>query len=214
VSNDKIRYFSVHIRGVTPLLTHNGQLADPLNPWSKLVKEVSKIRTKSDEDYVELSRREFQGGLYFLDGVGPVVPGELVEAVVKEGAKRQKKGKSVLASVFAYSEDDFDARFPLIYKGPKTRDELWTVEEKGRHPFRDIRGVKVGQSRVMRARARFNDWELKFMLQVFPSDLNPDEIERAIADAGLFVGLGDYRPKFGRFSLVSFKEVTIKDRAA
>jgi len=56
-----------------PVLMHNGQTADPLNKWSKSIKEISSKRNKVESDYEEMARLEFMAGLY-LDANGPILP--------------------------------------------------------------------------------------------------------------------------------------------
>ncbi len=62
-------------------------------------------------------------------------------------------------------------------------------------------------ARVMRTRPRFDNWEVKFQLQLFPSEINPSDIQQALESAAMLIGMGDYRPKFGRFALVDFAEL-------
>ena len=59
-------YHSLTFRiiGASPLLHHNGQLADPLNPHAKAMARVSSKRKKTEADHAELSDLEFMGSLY------------------------------------------------------------------------------------------------------------------------------------------------------
>ena len=82
-----------HIRGVAPLLMHNGQLANPMNKFAKAMKAVTSKRKKTDEDHIELARLEFLGGLYADDQGRAVLPGEVIEGTIVAGAKKTKKGK-------------------------------------------------------------------------------------------------------------------------
>ena len=73
---------NVRLEGHQPLIIHNSQLANPLNKWSKLMKDVTSKRKKTDADLLELQRLEFMGGMYFDDLVGVYVPGQWFEATV------------------------------------------------------------------------------------------------------------------------------------
>ena len=88
----------VHIQGVVPLILHNGQLVNPLNPISKEMKKISSKRAKTESDYEELARLEFMGSLYLNEKKEPVIPGECIEATLINAAKKSKKGphRSVL----------------------------------------------------------------------------------------------------------------------
>ena len=134
------------IIGTAPLIMHNGQTADPLNKFAKLMKPVSGKQKKTDADYEELARIEFIAGLYMNED-GPVIPARLIEAVVVEGARKSKTGKQVQAGVIV------EKHAPLIYDGPRTPKELFEDER-----FRLVTPVRVGQVRVMRTRPIFERW--------------------------------------------------------
>lgn len=55
-------------------------------------------------------------------------------------------------------------------------------------------------AKVMRTRPMFRHWSLKATAQFDPDVLNLRDIEEIAVDAGKLVGLGDWRPKHGRFS--------------
>lgn len=178
----------VTIRGIAPLLMHNGQLADPLNEHTKAIKKVSSRRKKTDEDYIELARLEFLGGLYLDESGKIVIPARNLEACVLDGAKRSRRGKEFSAGCFV--ENDA----PLMYDGPKTADGLWCDKN-----FRNTIGVRVSTARIMRTRPIFKKWSCKFEIQYIPDMINGEDIKTSIRDAGLYAGLGDYTPRFGRF---------------
>lgn len=188
--------YKVSIIGLTPLLMHNGQLSDPLNEHAKALKKLSSKRNKSDDDHAEMSRVEWMGGLYYEPQMGPFIPSEMIEAMIKAGAKLSKAGKLAEACVVCSEE-----RYPLKYKGP--RDVAALLKDQR---FHDRRSIRVQQNRVVRTRPRFNDWGCEFTLSLTPGRLNPEQVKTALDDAGLYVGLGDYRPKFGRFRVESFVE--------
>lgn len=175
------------LTGVAPILLHNGQLADPLNKWTKALKEVTSKRKKTDVDHEEVARLEWFGSLYVGDDGGPCVTGEMIEAWVKDGAKKSKLGKQVSASVFC----DADS-FAIKYKGTRDPEKMWAQGK-----FRDVRGVKVGQARVMRCRPILRDWSVEIALAYNPELITRSQLTKALADAGAW-GLGDYRPRFGR----------------
>jgi hypothetical protein len=197
------RHFQVKIAG-KQLLMHNGQLADPLNEHTKALREITGKRKKSDEDHIKLAELEFQGGLYFDDQLGPYIPGHVIDATIKNGAKKKKLG-TIFESCVTTSDP---VGYALQYKGPRTREALWKDPR-----FRDRRGCGVQTSRVIRTRPKFTDWSLEFDVQVFPCELNPSDIQQAIIDAGIYVGVGDFRPRFGLFTLVEFDETTKADAA-
>ena len=180
------------IEGISPLLMHNGQLANPLNPLVKQMKALTGQRKKTDEVHLELSRLEFRAGLYVSASGMVEIPAELLESCLIEGAKKSKLGKQ-FKSAIAIMENS-----PLDYGEKLTVDQLWERNEE----FADVRGVKVGTSRVMRTRPIFRTWRLSFDVHFNADLVNPEQIQLAVEDAGAQVGLCDYRPKFGRFQIV------------
>ena len=193
---EQTRYFRVVIEG-RQMLMHNGQLAGPLNDWTKKLKEYTGKRKKSDADHEKIMEIEFQGGLYHDDKLGPFIPGFVIDACMVAGAKKKRLGKVFQSCVHAADE-----AYPLQYEGPRTRDKLWADPR-----FRDYRGVRVNSARVYRTRAKFTNWKLEFDVELFPCELNPDDVKEALINAGAYAGIGDFRPRFGLFNLVSFKEV-------
>lgn len=177
------------LTGTAPLLMHNIRLANPLDPIARAMKEVSSKRKKTDEDLLQLARLEFEGGLYVAEEIGPYLPGVNVEKCLVEGARITKQGKQVERGVFVT-----DNECPLLYKGPRSADELWADDS-----FRSTMAVKVGQSRVMRTRPIFHQWALEATAEVDPALLNLDGLQAIAVDAGAMVGLGDFRPRYGRF---------------
>lgn len=71
----------------------------------------------------------------------------------------------------------------------------------------DVRGAQVQRNRVTRTRPFMErGWRLTFSLNVITGDLITEDRLREIVDlAGRCIGLGDFRPDFGRFSVVSWE---------
>lgn len=171
------------------LLMHNGLLADPLNAFAKAIKDVSGRRNKTDADIEELARLEFLGGLY-LHGGEPCIPGEMLEACIVAGAKKSKSGQQAKAGVIC------DGNFPLLYEGPREPSALWADER-----FRLRVPARVAQARVMRTRPRFNDWRCEAKVEFSEDICNRADVLLWLRTAGDMIGIGDWRPKFGRFSV-------------
>ena len=75
----------------------------------------------------------------------------------------------------------------------------------------DSRPVVVRPARVIRYRPRLDEWELSFTLRLHDEQLPLPVIKEILDYAGLYVGIGDYRParkgKYGKFMVVEFKEI-------
>lgn len=183
----------VTIVGVTALLMHSGRLADPLDPSSKALAAAVKRKkaSKSDEGEMTVRKAEWFGGLYLGEDGAPCLPSEVIEGSLISGAKKLRlgaKGKTLIVQDSA----------PLIYKGPKDPEEMW---ESGL--FRKVCGVRVQNSRVIRTRPMFPTWRATFTVLWDPSILADENELIEIIDAAGQGGIGDYRPKYGRFEVES-----------
>ena len=56
------KFYQCKIRSLSPLIMHNGQLADPFNHFSKAKKEITGKRAKTDADMMEIARLDWFGG--------------------------------------------------------------------------------------------------------------------------------------------------------
>ncbi len=180
-----------HIRGITPLLMHNGQLADPLNEYAQALSRLTKKRNKTDDDHRAARRAEWIGGLYVDENGEPCLPGEVIEGALTDGAKTLKLGQAAKGGLIV------DGNFALVYKGPRAADELW--EHGG---FKKLAGVKVQKARVIRCRPMFAEWACRFTVEWDPELIKNERQLGEIVECAGRKGIGDWRPKFGRFEVV------------
>ena len=185
-----------HIRGVTGLVPHSSRLANPLEDVTRELRKFTGKRKKTDEDYERIAQIEWQGGVYVDDKGRPCVPGENIEAMLVASAKETKSGKKFLSAVFS------DGNWPLTLD-----TDISLAEMSKDRRFRLSKMMKVQQTRILRTRPIFWRWELKFTIKYHSERLDADEVVSVLRNAGEFVGLMDSRPKFGRFEVVSAKEV-------
>lgn len=182
--------FRLTCTGTTPLLMHNARLSNPLDDVAKKMKRITAKRTKTEEDYEELARFEHMGGLYFDPDVGPYVPGQNFERCLVDAARITKSGKKIERGVFV--ETDVN---PVSYDGPRDIDGLWKDAN-----FRHAASVKVGMQRVTRTRPYFREWVVAADGMFDAAVINLEELQEIADTAGRMIGLGDWRPRFGRFT--------------
>lgn len=197
--------YDVTIEGYRPLIMHNGRLANPLDEHTKALKAATKKRQKTDEDFIEAARIEFIGSLYFDANEGPVLPCDNLQSCMVEGARTRKNGQVFESQVEILPGDlgpgdTFGYR--LDYKGPRDAEGLWNDER-----FRLVKGAKVGMSRVMRTRPKFNRWSCTFKIEVADGGPPGEMIREALEDAGRIKGICDWTPRYGRFRVAAFVEV-------
>lgn len=181
--------FTLSLTGTAPLLLHSAQLSDPLNQWTKQIAKVSGKRQKTEEDHQELGRLEHRGGMYFDSEFGPYLPGSNVEAALFRAASKQKLMSALKTALVIPEEVN-----PLAYPGPRDADGLW-ADKKYVHRA----SVKVGTSRVIRTRPQFPVWSVTVTGFLDTEIIDPDAFENIVETAGRVIGLGDWRPRFGRF---------------
>lgn len=180
------------ISGMTPMMMHSERLANPFDQLTREIKGVTGKRKKTEDDLLEIARLEWLGGLYYDEDAGIHVPGYNLLACIINGGKLHKLGTAVKRACIV-NED----KITLQYDGPKTPAKLF--EDKR---FVDIRSVKVGTSKIARCRPIFKKWSLAFSVFFDENAIQKSEIDMCIKSAGSMVGLGDYRPRFGRFEVV------------
>jgi hypothetical protein len=186
--------FTVKLVGVSPLLHHSSRrFLDPFDPEGKKFKMLSVKKKKSDAELATLSDMEFVLSLY-ADAEGrPILPAECIEAAIVGGARRSKSGKTALVSVTCS-----DAR--LEYDGPKTIEGMLADRS-----CRDLRPVVVQRNRIVRTRPIFRQWSAKVDVTFDEQVVNADVVRDWINLAGMYCGVGDYRPRFGRFTVEDVK---------
>lgn len=188
------------LTGLTSLIMHNPQTVDPLNKYTKALKEITDKQSKqrTDAENAMLSRIEWEAGLYLNEGK-TVVPGRCLDACFWCGAKKSKKGMVWLSG--AVLEEDF---YILKYDGPMIsangsgtipNPELDKYYEKNvTRSIENVRGAKV-----IRSRPIFNNWCLETSILYDETILNKKDVVNAVKKAGEVCGLLEGRPRLGRF---------------
>jgi hypothetical protein len=190
----------VEIEGVSPILHHSAQLADPTNEWTLEMKKITSKHhsKKTDADMERLVELEFQGGLYFDDEIGPIIPDYVIEGAIRDAARTTRKGKQVESGIMVTPE-----KIKLIYDGPRDRNSLFSDKR-----FVDTRAVKLQKKNtIMRTRPRFDKWSAAFEVTVICEVIDIESVAGFLETAGKLKGVMDYRPKFGRFVVKTFEIV-------
>lgn len=188
-----IEEIKVRLIGESPLMMHNGRLADPLNPWAVKLAEFSGLRKKTEAQHIAMRRVEWFGSMYEGDDGLPAIPGANVVATIIDGAKAQRRGKQAKVGIFAAQPF-----FPLRYEGPKNLDDLYDDPR-----FVSCMAVRVGQARVMRTRPVFRDWSCEASIFVKTDSISVSHALDALTTGGECVGILEHRPTYGRFRVES-----------
>lgn len=185
-----MKLLKLKLKSTTPMLMHSDRFANPLDPATKAHKELTSNRKKTDEVHEAIARSEYIGALY-IDQDGPFLPSFNLDSCFVESAKMQKLGKHAKRAMVV-----MENKIHLQYEGPR---EASALSDDPR--FVDARSVRVGMARLTRYRPRFNDWRAECTLAVDTDQINENEVRAILENAGRLIGVGDFRPKFGRFSV-------------
>ena len=188
--------YQVTIRGARPLITHNGAAGlDTRSPANVEKAEITRKRgsNRTATDDERLKELECQTSLW-LDARGAAtIPEGAIRACIEAGARKLNQGAQVREGLMVESVQSFDY----------DREELGsTVEELGKLAQFTV-GVRVQRNRVLRTRAKFDEWSCVFTLDCDDEIVDKDQLERWLDIAGRRIGLGDWRPEksgtYGRF---------------
>ena len=187
----KSQQIDFRVTGIAPLLMHNVQLADPTAEITKAIKAVSGKRKKTDSDLEDLARLEWSGSLYVQKN-RVILPGKWIIAALIEGAKKSRMGKQFEYGVFV--DDAYELDFPDKDKPIKS-----LYDSGNGYVFKEI--VRVKTDRILRCRPKFDTWGADIRVYYYPDTVNRDSVISAFEIAGYSSGLGDWRPRFGRFTV-------------
>ena len=188
--------YSFKITGIAPLIVHNGELADPFYIFSQEVKKISGKRKKTDADHEMMAKLEWRGGLYVNES-RLIVPSDCFEASLVGAAKLSRLGKDAARGLFV--EDHLALRGDGV---PELVDETVLDEMYASGKFTFRKGVRVGTAKVMRTRPIFGlGWSANATVVFNDAVFNRQQIEDLVAAAGSQIGLCEWRPRFGRFSV-------------
>lgn len=186
-----MKTLKVKLTGTAPLLMHSDRFANPLDPQTKAHKELTNVRKKTDETHLAIAKSEFKGSCYWDKDNGMFIPSQNFEACLINAAKLNKLGTKFKQGVRVLEDI-----MPLDGHTKSTPDSLWDNPD-----HIDVRGVKVAQAKLMRYRPIFKKWSTNATVVFNEEVVSISEVKKAIQDAGALIGVGDYRPRFGRFSV-------------
>lgn len=186
------------VTGTTELMLNNPQTVNPLNEYSKALKEITSKRNKTDEDMEEIFHLKFLSSLYLNKKMQYIIPLNMIEATLIEAAKENKLGKKFAQCVTV--EADAILQFP---DNGCTPEELY---QNHAEKYVDIRSVGIMKAKVPTARAIIPDWSFECTVWFDENQLNDSEICYAFQNAGLRHGVGTYRQRYGRFTVEEIRE--------
>ena len=173
---------TVSIEGIADLLFHRW------NPEAVDAKaEAAKgSRTKKTDD--------IESYVYRNNGGDICIPGEYLRQAIIGAARFRQDPRSPRKSAM----DLFKAGVVSLTTLASLGVDRWDYEDRRR--------VVVQRSGVNRTRPAMKaGWSAEFDLQVMlPEYIRPSMLNEVIAGAGRLIGVGDFRPTYGRFNVTKF----------
>lgn len=188
-----MKQLTVQLTGIAPLILHSNQMVDPQNYFAKEMAKVKNKKPKTEADLERMSEIEFMAGLYLHNDI-VVIPTKVQAATFVKGAMKDRHGPMAKAGVF------FSKHAPLNYGKKLTPDELYA---NGKYTSREM--VRVQTSTIVRVRPIFNEWSVDVTMDYDEDVIDKETILQAWGRAGHVVGMGDWRPQHGRFSVKVLK---------
>lgn len=182
------------IEGTMPYVAHftiQGTSKMLFHRWS--VESVAE-KAKAAKGSAAKKTDDIQSYVYRNEDGHICLPGEYVRQAVITAAKFRQDPRSPRKSAMDLYKAAVVSLTEMASLGTKDWD------------FLDQRRVMVMRAGVTRQRPGFNEgWRASFEFQVqLPEYVDEKALLSVLVDAGRLIGVGDFRPTYGRFSVVSF----------
>jgi len=186
-----MKKYEIKIKGKTPYMQHRMR-DEVLEEWEKKRGRIIERQDVGQDDQV---RAEYHA---FKNGNGYYIPSEHIRgALINAGSfikakvgNSRKSMKNIVAAMFYISPDEI-----LLNKDFEI-DKRSAVN----------RNIKA---RVITIRPKWNDWNVKFDLNIDNDTITEQTIKDLFEYAGNYVGIGSFRPQcngmFGRFEVEKIK---------
>ena len=174
---------NVTIEGTAPLLFHAWN-NEAVEEKAKASKNSEAKKTDNTESYV-----------YRNDDGEICLPGEYLRGAIIGAAKFRQDPRSPRKSAMDLYKAGIISLTNLASLGSKEWDYL------------DARRVTIQRNSITRHRPAFKvGWQAFFQLQVqTPEYISPHDLHDVLNNAGRLIGVGDFRPSFGRFQVTHFE---------
>lgn len=177
----------VKIEGVSALLFH----AWNVEAVAEKAKAAKGSKAKKSDDVESYVYRNETGEI--------CMPGEYLRQAIIHAAKYVQDPRSPRKSAMDLFKAGIVVQTELASLGKTTWD------------FLDQRRVLVQRNGINRTRPAFvKGWTAEFWLQVIlPEYISRELLATTITNAGRLVGVGDFRPTYGRFNMVGFEVLAL-----
>jgi hypothetical protein len=173
---------TVRIKGSADYLWHRWNV-EAVEAKANAAKGSKAKKTDDVESYV-----------YRTDNGELAIPGEQLRMAIINAAKYRQDPRSPRKSAMDLFKAGVVVLTPLSSIGKTEWDYL--------HKCR----VVIQRNGITRTRPALKaGWEVEFDIQInLPEYISPADLNEVVANAGRLLGIGDFRPTYGRFQIISF----------
>lgn len=206
------------LTGNVPLLMHNNQAANPLNPYAQIMKPLTAKKQKTDAEYRDIARIEWEAGLYLSDPEKKdktdkkekgtrmlALPARVLDATFYNAAKRTKRGP-VYKSAVLLIDNWFPIELPEDNIIVEATDTIPNPELDKYYSYKLQEMVRVMGKQVLRTRPLFNVWSLSFRISYDENQIDARTLTTIIENAGEYIGFCEKHPRNGRFNVEKIVE--------
>lgn len=184
--------FKIRLTGTRPMIQHNGRLANPLDPYTQQLAKLTGKRKKTIEDYAAIMRIESRGATYETEDGLLGLPTDNVWRSLYDAATAYKRGKDLQRALRPLLPNTVES---IEVAGATVNVEDFLTDPT--HIF--YRSVAVNRNRSMRSRPIVHDWSTVHSFELLDEIIDFGVLEPIFERAGLVVGVGDWRPRYGTY---------------
>jgi len=174
-----MKQIAVEITGIAPLLQNRFPIEEHGHNISKATKKVYVPEDEAKKCLYQRDGKVFQPAEHIYQS--------MVRAAVDFKFSGKKTFKDVVTSSIAIEPEEI----------PMISDKPYEI---------DARPVVIQRARVLKWRPKFNQWKLRFTITILDdTNISPANVKEILEKAGATKGIGDYRPRFGRFMVTKFE---------
>ena len=182
------------LQGTRTMLQHNGRLASPIDPLTRELKTLTGKQKKTVADYQAMLTLEGYASCWETDHGVLGLPTENVWKAIHTAATLSRRGEDLKRALSFLP----GAVAPLLVAGAAVDAKAYV--ESGSGIF--IRTVVVKRCRTLRARVQVPaGWSSTHVFELLDDVMDYDVLTPLVFTAGRLVGVGDWRPLYGRFDV-------------
>ena len=201
-----LQIITCKIEGISPLIFHNGEGANPVDQrvmpdflqkklgfkYFREGKVLSSKKKKSDADHEKLAELGFYSSLYLNKSGKIVYPAKCFQRTILDQARESKLGRQVQRGVLVLQDSllDFENK-------NKPLKDLYDL-----HRYDEL--VKVSTATTPRTRAIFEKWSAEFTIELATKVIDISTLKEILA-LGKLYGSCERRPRFGRYKVTKLQ---------